>query len=155
MQSIGWATETERDKREYSSRSHAFQRGQKGRALSLAHAQTLFGVALDVEQGNSTSMRLTAANATGEIAAAFFPRRALAPISASSKNCHLACDLKLKHSSLRPPSTSTQQLLSESADQIHDAYIHLCFRFAGGSSEKDQATPGPRPKCQRRCHLKK
>ena len=40
---------------------------------------------------NSASMRLTAANATGEIAAAFFPRRALAAISASSKNCRLAC----------------------------------------------------------------
>jgi hypothetical protein len=31
-------------------------------------------------------MRLTASSATGEIADAFFPRRALAAISASSKN---------------------------------------------------------------------
>ena len=40
---------------------------------------------------NSTSIRLTASSATGEIAAAFLPRRALAAISASSKNCRLAC----------------------------------------------------------------
>jgi hypothetical protein len=39
---------------------------------------------------NSTSMRLTASSATGEIAAAFLPRRALAAMSASSKNCRLA-----------------------------------------------------------------
>jgi hypothetical protein len=39
---------------------------------------------------NSTSIRLTASSATGEIAAAFLPRRALAAISASSKNCRLA-----------------------------------------------------------------
>ena len=36
---------------------------------------------------NSASMRLTASSATGEIAAAFFPRRVLAAMSASSKNC--------------------------------------------------------------------
>jgi hypothetical protein len=36
---------------------------------------------------NSISMRLTACSATGEIAAAFLPRRALAAISANSKNC--------------------------------------------------------------------
>jgi hypothetical protein len=35
-------------------------------------------------------MRLTASSATGEIAAAFLPRRALAAMSASSKNCRLA-----------------------------------------------------------------
>jgi hypothetical protein len=35
---------------------------------------------------NSASIRLTASSAIGEIAAAFFPRRALAPISANSKN---------------------------------------------------------------------
>ena len=57
---------------------------QKGPALFLAHAQTLFGaqavdVALDVEQ---RGMRLTASSAIGEIAAAFYPRRALAAISA-------------------------------------------------------------------------
>jgi hypothetical protein len=40
---------------------------------------------------NSGAMRLTASSAIGEIAAAFFPRRALAAISASSKNCRLAC----------------------------------------------------------------
>jgi hypothetical protein len=40
---------------------------------------------------NSISMRLTASSATGEIAAAFSPRRALAAISANSKNCRLAC----------------------------------------------------------------
>ena len=34
---------------------------------------------------------MTASRAIGEIAAAFFPRRALAAISASSKNCRLAC----------------------------------------------------------------
>jgi transposase len=38
----------------------------------------------------SASIRLTASSATGEIAAAFFPRRALAAMSASSKNCRLA-----------------------------------------------------------------
>ena len=36
-------------------------------------------------------MRLTASSAIGEIAVAFFPRRALAAISASSKNCLRAC----------------------------------------------------------------
>ncbi|MGY4496876.1 hypothetical protein ACVWYH_000803 [Bradyrhizobium sp. GM24.11] len=35
-------------------------------------------------------MRLTASSATGEIAAAFLPRRVFAAISASSKNCLLA-----------------------------------------------------------------
>ena len=39
---------------------------------------------------NSASMRLTASSATGEIAVAVFPRRALAAMSASSKNCRLA-----------------------------------------------------------------
>ena len=39
---------------------------------------------------NSASIRLTASSAIGEIAAAFLPRRALAAISASSKNCRLA-----------------------------------------------------------------
>ena len=36
-------------------------------------------------------MRLTASSAIGEIAAAFLPRRALAAMSASSKNCRRAC----------------------------------------------------------------
>jgi hypothetical protein len=35
-------------------------------------------------------MRLTASSAIGEIAAALVPRRALAAMSASSKNCRLA-----------------------------------------------------------------
>jgi len=35
-------------------------------------------------------MRLTASSATGEIGGAVFPRRALAAMSASSKNCRLA-----------------------------------------------------------------
>jgi hypothetical protein len=36
-------------------------------------------------------MRFTASSAIGEITAAFWPRRALAAISASSKNRRLAC----------------------------------------------------------------
>jgi hypothetical protein len=36
---------------------------------------------------NKTSIRLTASTAIGEITVAFLPRRALAAISASSKNC--------------------------------------------------------------------
>ncbi len=40
---------------------------------------------------NSASMRLTASRAIGEIAAAFLSRLALAAMSASSKNCRLAC----------------------------------------------------------------
>jgi hypothetical protein len=39
---------------------------------------------------NRTSIRLTASSAIGEIAAAFLPRRALAAMSARSKNCRLA-----------------------------------------------------------------
>ena len=39
---------------------------------------------------NRASMRLTASSAIGEIAAAFLPRRALAAMSASSKNCRRA-----------------------------------------------------------------
>jgi len=40
---------------------------------------------------NSASMRWTAASAIGEIAVADRPRRAFLAISASSKNCRLAC----------------------------------------------------------------
>jgi hypothetical protein len=40
---------------------------------------------------NSASMCLTASSAIGEIAAALFPRRAFAAMSASSKNCRRAC----------------------------------------------------------------
>jgi hypothetical protein len=39
---------------------------------------------------NNASMRLTASNANGEIAAVPLRRRAFAPISTSSKNCLLA-----------------------------------------------------------------
>jgi hypothetical protein len=39
---------------------------------------------------NRASMRLTVSSAIGEIAGAFLPRRALAAMSASSKNCLLA-----------------------------------------------------------------
>jgi hypothetical protein len=55
-----------------------FQSSQKGRALFLAHTQTLFGdqAVMLRSMSNSVSMRLTTANATGEIVAAFFPRLA-------------------------------------------------------------------------------
>ena len=41
---------------------------------------------------NSTSIRFTASSATGEMGGAFLPRRALAAMSASSKNFLLECD---------------------------------------------------------------
>jgi len=40
---------------------------------------------------NRASIRRTPSSAIGEIAAAFLPRRVLAAMSASSKNCRLAC----------------------------------------------------------------
>lgn len=61
--------------------------------MLLANAEPLVrckavDAALDIEQDVDTS--LTVSSAIGEIAAAFLPRRALAAMSARSKNCRLA-----------------------------------------------------------------
>ena len=70
----------------FPARRRAARSAPGGRAALLG-AQAV-DAALDVEQ---QSMRLTISNAIGEIAAAVLPRRALAAISASSKNCRRAC----------------------------------------------------------------
>jgi hypothetical protein len=56
--------------------------------LFLPHKQAFFGAAaVDAARYHSASIRLTTSRATGEIAGAFFPRRALAATSASPKKC--------------------------------------------------------------------
>src|SRR5262245_35101654 len=68
-----------------------FRHRQKRRALVPAHPQTFFGaLAIDAAISNRASMRLTDSSAIGKIVAAFFPRRALAAMSANSKNCRRA-----------------------------------------------------------------
>src|SRR3954453_7756201 len=90
---MGSATGDERERRNRCSRSQASSAATGGHTLFPAYSQTLFGAlavdaAFDIEQGVDG---FTVSRAIGEIAVAFLPRRALAAISASSKNCLRAC----------------------------------------------------------------
>ncbi len=88
-----WRPVAERESRARSSRSQAPDRRRAARFApgGRAGAPRRSAPLMARSMSNSASMRFTASSAIGEIAGALLPRRALAAMSASSKNCRRAC----------------------------------------------------------------